>query len=102
MDSNILLGKILQKFKDLTVSKYADYNSFGYLFEDNGSVTVSRENGDDTRIPFARILVAIDAYKSDPSLYEQGPSALRKVGITHITSPIFSMTHLLEKSEYER
>jgi len=102
MDSKILLGKILQKFKDQGFSKYADYNSFGYLAEDNNSITVSRENGDDTKIPFAKILIAIEAYKHDSNLYGEGPSVLREFGITHITSPIFSMTHLLSKNEYER
>lgn len=59
------------------------------------------EKGADTREPFEKILVAIDAYKENPELYNEGPSKLRDYGITHITSPIRSILHLLPKEECE-
>ena len=101
MDSKILLGKILQRFFDKNVSKVENYNSFGYLFETDNSVIVSRENGQDTTIPYGKIIIGIDAYKNDISLYEKGPTALRDFGITHITSPVWSILHLLKKEEYK-
>jgi len=46
------------------------------------------------------LLMGIEAYQSNPSLYEQGPAALREFGITHVTSPIYAMLHLLSKKEF--
>lgn len=102
MDSKILLGKILQKFKDEQNSQVVNYKAFGYIKETDNAVFVTREAGEDTRLPFEKILIAIDAFKDDPELYDKGPSALRDYGITHINSPIWSILHLLPKSEYEK
>ncbi len=44
MDSKIILGCLLQKFIDLQVSQFADYNEFGFVSLSVSSVTVSREN----------------------------------------------------------
>jgi len=101
MDSKIVLGKILQRFSDQGLSKMDGYNGFEYLRETNNSVYVSRENGKDTRVSFKEILIGIDAYKSIPSLYNEGPLALREYGITHITSPVWSILHLLQPSDYK-
>jgi hypothetical protein len=100
MDSKILLGKILQRFKDKEFSKYLQYNSFGYIRETNNSVLVTRENGDDTPIPFSKLLIGIEAYKKDTRLYDSGPGSLIEFGITHINSPIYSLLHLLQKDEF--
>ena len=101
MDSKILLGKILQRFSDRGFSKVEGYNSFGYLRETNDAVYISRENGNNTRIPFKKILDGIEAYKAKSELYYNGPSALREYKITYITSPIWSMLHLLSHRDYE-
>lgn len=100
MDSKILLGKILQRFSDKKRCQVVGYNSFGYIRETNSSVYVSREDGDDTRISFNKLLIAIEAFKNNPNLYEMGPTMLRQFGITHVTSPIWSMLHLLDKEDY--
>ena len=49
MDSKILLGKILQRFKDQGVVKVEGYKSFGYIKETDNAVYVTREDGEDTR-----------------------------------------------------
>ena len=101
MDSKILLGKILQRFSDMGFCKVEGYNSFQYLRETNNAVYVGRERGKDTYIAFEKVIVGIEAFKSKPSLYEEGPSALREFGITHITSPIWSLLHLLSIDDYK-
>ncbi len=101
MDARILLGKILQRFYDKRVAQVKAYNAFGYLRETDHSVWVSRETGQDTEITFQKILLGIEAYQSKPDLYNEGPTALRDFGITHVTSPIWSMLHLLDKADFE-
>ncbi|MBL4879801.1 MAG: hypothetical protein JKX82_00620 [Oleispira sp.] len=101
MNSKILLGKILQRFCDKRISQVEGYNRFGYLRETHNSVYVSRENGKDTRIPFEKILDGIEAFKAKPELYNEGPNALREsFKIRYITSPIWTMLHLLSRSDY--
>lgn len=100
MDSKILLGKILQRFFNKKTSQVIGYNSFGYISETASTVSVTRETGNDTSIPFAKILVGIEAYQQNQDLYDDGPNALREFGITHINSPIWSLLHLLKKDEY--
>ena len=102
MDSKILLGKILQKFIDAKISQVKYYNSFGYIRETNKAVYVTRENGQETMISFNKLIQAIEAYQSNSDLYIQGPTALRDFGITHVTSPIWSLLHLLNKDEYSK
>lgn len=100
MDSKILLGKILQRFSDKKVCQVEGYNSFGYIRETNNSVYVTRENGQDTPIPFKKIIIGIEACQKNLSLYNLGPGELREYGITHINSPIWSLLHLLKEEEY--
>ena len=100
MDSKIILGKILQRFSDQSCSQVSGYNSFGYLHETDNAVYVSREKGDDSSIPFKKLQLAIEGYQKNPELYNSGPKELRKLGLTHITSPIYSLLHLLPKESY--
>lgn len=73
--------------------------SFGYVGETDGAVIVSRENGKDTRIPIAKLETGVSAVRQDPQIYDEGPSWLRDYGITHINSPVWSLLHLVTKSE---
>ncbi len=100
MDSKILLGKILQRFSDKKTAQVEGYNGFGYIRETESAVLVTREAGEDTPVPFSKILKGIDAYKSDTSLYHSGPTALRDFRITHVTSPVWALLHLLSEEEY--
>jgi len=101
MDSKILLGKILQKFKAQKVAQVQGYKSFGYIRETENMVYVTREAGKDTPISFEKMKAAIEAYKSNPHLYNEGPSKLRDYGITHVASPVWSLLHLLDISDYK-
>ena len=101
MEAQIILGRILQKFIDNGFSKYLDYNRFGFIELKNSSVIVSREAGDNTPDPFKDMIIAIKGYQNNISLYDEGPSSIRTLGITHITSPIHSLLHLLPKEVYQ-
>lgn len=101
MDSKILLGKILQRLSDVKVAKVDGYSSFGYIKETENAVFVTRETGEDTRIPFEKILKGIETYKLTPSFYQQGPSVVRDFGIPHVTSPVWALLHLLKEYDYE-
>jgi hypothetical protein len=100
MNSEIILGRIIQKLIDKGYAQVSGYNSFGFIELKGSSIRVSREGGEDTPIPFGRIILGIDAYKLDNNLYDNGPAALRSVGITHLNSPIFAFLHLLSKADY--
>ena len=100
MDAKILLGKILQRFKDLGKAQVDGYNPFGYIRETENAVFVTRETGEDTNIPFTKIIKGIEAYQSNPNLYHSTPTALRDFGITHVTSPVYALLHLLDIVEY--
>lgn len=102
MQSTILLTKILQRFKDQGKAQAPGLKSFQYVRETSSSVVVLRENGNEAIVPFSKIITGIKAFQGTPSLYHQGPSALREFGITHVNSPIYAMLHLLKKEEYQK
>lgn len=95
-----LLGEIISTFRLSRVAQVPGYSSFGYVRGTDNAVFVSREGGKDTRIPHEKILSAIEAVKADPSVYDGGPSTLRRHGITHITSPLWSLLHMLPRDRY--
>ncbi len=101
MDSKIILGRILQKFIDAKYAHVDGYNRFGFIELKRSSVIVSRENGADTIIPFTKIIIGIEAYQKESELYEQGPTCLRSVGISHVTSPVFALLHLLSNKDFQ-
>lgn len=101
MESEYLLSIILERFKEKGMAKVDNYNSFGYVRETPKSVIVTREKGKDTPVPHIKIIKGIDAYKNKPDLYDEGPGALREFDITHVTSPVWSLLHLLKKEEYK-
>lgn len=96
-----MLGKILQRLEDQGYAKVSGYNTFKLIKETDSSVTLLREKGTDTMIPFKKILAGIDYYKANSAAYDKGPTELRKVPITHITSPIFTLLHLIPKKSYK-
>ena len=98
--SQALLQNILQTFRAKGYAQVPGYNKFGYIRETGNAVIVSREAGQDTRIPFDKIVEAIEAVRKDSKVYTEGPSALRAHGITHITSPLWALVNLLPQSEY--
>jgi len=102
MENNDHLEKILLQFRSKKVAQVKGYKSFGYIRETKSAVYVTREDGEDTPIPFKKILVGVEAYKNNPDLYDDGPTELRQFGITHVTSPIWSILHLLSKKDYKK
>jgi hypothetical protein len=101
MESKILLGKILQRFEDQGYAKVDGYNRFDLVKSGETFVTVLRQKGTEAKVDFKRLLIGIDFYKENNSAYDEGPTALRRAGITHITSPVFSLLHLLKKAAYK-
>ncbi len=101
MESKILLGKILQRFEDQGYAKVDGYNRFNLVKSGETFVTVLRQKGTEAKVDFKRLLIGIDYYKENTSAYDKGPIALRRAGITHITSPVFSLLHLLKKAAYK-
>lgn len=102
MESAVLLKSILKRFKERGIAQFKGYNRFGYLGETESAVTVSRESGKDTPVSFKKILQGIEAYQKVNELYDMGPSVLREYGITHVTSPVYALLHLIDKEEYDK
>ncbi|PIB27879.1 hypothetical protein [Maribacter sp. 4G9] len=101
MDPRIILGKILQRFSDKGFCQVSGYNKFKYLRENKNAVYVGREKGKDTRIGFGKVIIGIEALQLNPDLYNAGPNALRKFGITHVNSPVWSLLHLMAMEDYK-
>lgn len=97
--SQELTREIVKRFSERGVSRVPGYNRFGYISESGSAVFVTRERGQDTKIPFSKIEQAIKAVRKDPNVYSKGPSALRSHGITHINSPVWSLLHFLSLDE---
>jgi hypothetical protein len=100
MDAKILCGRILQLFIEKGSAQVSGYKKFAYLSHNNTSVLIGREDGNDTRVPFNKIIKVITSYQTNPEDYELGPSKTRDYGLTHINSPVWSLLHLLEKEDY--
>lgn len=100
MESKVILGRIIQKLIDQGYAQVEGYNRFGFIEIKGVTIWISREKGKDTPVPFAKIIDGIEAYKSNLELYDQGTNPLRDFGITHVTSPVFALLHLLKKSDY--
>ena len=90
---------IKERFQKNSFAQVTGYNRFGYISKTEKVLMVSRENGEDTKIPVEKIKIAILAVQENNSIYDDGPSSLRKVGITHINSPIWALIHLLTLDE---
>jgi len=56
-----------------------------------------RQKGIEAVIPFSKIILGIEFYQEDPSLYDSGPSELREAHTLHVTSPVLALLHLLPK-----
>lgn len=90
---------ILQRFKSNGYSQVPGYKKFGFIGITAKVVTVSREAGEDTRIPFTKLEATVQAARKDPLVYDAGPGRLREHGITHINSPLWSLLHMVSKQE---
>ena len=77
MESMKILDQILKNLREKGSTQVSGYNRFGYIRETDTAVIISREAGEDTRIPFSKILECIKAVQDDASVYDGGPSKLR-------------------------
>src|SRR6266404_4494671 len=66
--SEALLQRVLKSFRSKGLAQVPGYKKFGYIRETGNAVIVSREAGKDTRIPFEKIIDAINAVKVDPKI----------------------------------
>jgi len=96
---NEVSNMLLSLFRTKKIAQVEGYNRFEYIRETDSAVIVSRENGEDTVVPIAKIKLAIEAVRNDPSVYDRGPNSLREHGITHLNSPIWAILHLANLSE---
>lgn len=101
MNTEEILKEILVRLKEQGYCQVSGYKSFGFVKENPKSVVVSREAGKDTPVPFAKLKRCIEVYKANIDEYNAGPTALRKYGITHINSPLFSLLHIVDKTHYQ-
>lgn len=93
------ISEIVSRFKQQGFTQVPSYNKFGFVQQSDNYVIVSRENGKDTKIYYKKLGEAIKAVQKDSLAYSEGPSKLRKHGLTHITSPLWSLLHLLTLEE---
>jgi hypothetical protein len=92
------ISEIIVRFKKQGFCKSTKVK-FGYIRHTDSFVEVSREKGEDTSIYFKDIARAIEAVRKDHKVYSEGPSRLRKHGLTHITSPLWALIHMLSLKE---
>lgn len=90
---------IVERFQKRGFAQVPGHKKFGYVSKTDKTLTVTREDGEDTKIPLAKIEEAIKAIRLNNSVFDDGPSSLRKYGITHITSPVWALVHLLSLEE---
>lgn len=99
MEESFVVTKIVNRFEERGYIQVPGYNRFGFVGKGESYVIVSRESGKDTKIPFAKIAESVRAARRDSKVYSEGPSRLRQHGITHITSPLWALLHLLTLEE---
>lgn len=91
----IIVARLIQQ----EYTQVLGYNKFGFVYQGDNHIVISRENGKDTKIHYRKLKAAIEAVREDTKIYSEGPSKLRQHGITHITSPLWSLLHLLTLEE---
>ena len=70
-DNYKILQKMLEAFRNNGYAQVKGYNRFGYLKETDKAVFVSRETGKDTRVPFDKILLGIEALQDEGGHIDQ-------------------------------
>jgi len=99
MQTSQIIRQIVKRFQQQGYAQVPGYNRFDYVGKGESYVIISRENGNDTKIPFSKLAESIEAVRKDFRVYSEGPSKLRQYGITHITSPLWALLHLCTLEE---
>jgi hypothetical protein len=90
---------IIRRFKFKGYSQVRGYNRFEYVKRTNNALVVTRERGEDSRIPLSKLGKSIEAVRENHRIYSTGPASLRPYGITHVNSVTWSLLHLLTLEE---
>jgi len=96
---SIVVEELIFRFKMKRVAKVDGYNEFKLVKQQGNNLIVTREKGKETEIPKSRISKAIEFVRKDPTIYDRGPGALHGTGVTHITSPVWTILHLMTLEE---
>ena len=94
------VSSLIARFKENGDAQVEGYKKFEYVRETNNAVIIRRENGNEVRIPKGTLKKAIEAVQNEPQVYNEGPTKLRKYGITHITSPVWAILHVVNLKEF--
>jgi hypothetical protein len=68
---------------------------FKYARETDGTLILARRNGKEANIAKSTLATAIKGVRADNYLYISGPGAFQKIGVTHVSSPIYALLRLL-------
>jgi hypothetical protein len=69
---------------------------FKYVTEtERTAIMLRQRTGKKAVVGRSLLEAAVRAVRTNPRLYEQGPGALRDIGITHVGSVIFALLRLL-------
>ena len=98
-DSNSIASELIRRLEARKFAQVDGYNKFGFVKKTSTYVVVSREAGQDTKIPGAKLAEAVEAVRCDHNVYSGGPSKLQKKGLTYISSPLWSILHLMTLAE---
>lgn len=99
--SNVVLAKIINNFKKQKIAQVQGYNQFKYIRETGSTRIIQRENGSEAKVPFPKLIIAIEGVQKSSTFYNAGSSGLRELGLNHVTSPIWAMLYLIDISQYK-
>lgn len=97
---NEIFTSILARLKEQGFSQVEGYVKFKYKSDSLVLINLIREKGKMVSINKDELKDIISEYLKSPELFDQGPSSLRAFGITYVTSPMWSLLHLVPKSSY--
>ncbi len=75
------------------------YTWFEVIESNDQGLNLKRAKGTQALIRRSVLERAVQAVREDPRRYIAGPSSLRSVGITHVTSPAWSLVRLLSLND---
>lgn len=92
--ADVIIKRFIEKGK-----AQGSRNYFGYVDSYPVGIIVSREKGQNTKIPKSTLNEAIEAVRQKPSIYYDGPSALRPYITKRIQSPLWALLRLASLDE---
>jgi hypothetical protein len=74
-------------------------NRFKFVNEADSGIYVMRESGSECYISREDIMKTVEAFRIDPSIYQDGPTKLRQYIKKRIYSPLWAIVRLLSIDE---